>query len=342
MGYLVSCKSNNDSPADIIFDFDDFLQVDLSSKGDCICDNPDILGIVTNIKVLNDSIIAISQHSSQLHVILYNINTGKWQTAIKKGEGPKEMLNVTSLSSDKDGQLWMSSLMDRKIMTAKWNDTGVDGIADFKMRSSYDLLRGISDGQDGIIGLPASERNLRIIHLNPDGIPIDSLSKFPNTVLPDSISPNNFIFQADLAYCSQNKKLAIANKSWNMIEIFSMSDDNHISLKAPIKDDIKIVRYNRRNGVSYNPDPLWFIFSQLSACEQSFMVGYVGVKPEQAEDFDRQISQLLEFDWYGKPLKRYLLNSEALAFDVDFKNNTIYTVEYNPDPILVKYDLKKL
>lgn len=338
-GCLFSCKSNNESAADITFDFDDFSQVDLSSKGIRISDNPDILGIVSNIKVVNDSIIAISQRSGQSHVILYNINTDKWQTAVKRGDGPDEMLNVTSLSADSDGQLWMSGLMDRKIMTAKWNDADGDGIREFKMKSPYDLLRGVSDGEGGIIGFPASLDNLRAIHLNSNGITLDSLSQFPITILPDSVSPNNFMFQADMAYCPQNKKLAIANRSWNLIEIFSLDNGNYISLKAPLKDDIMIRESNRGNGVSYNPSPLWFTFSNVSTCEQSFMVGYLGVKVEKDEDFDRQISQLLEFAWDGKPMNQYLLNSEALAFDVDFKNQVIYIIENNPDPVLMKYEL---
>lgn len=340
MACLFSCKSNDESISGIIFEFDDFNQIDLSSEGEVICDDPDILGIVTNVKVLDDSIIAISQHSRQLHVILYNINTGEWQTAIKKGEGPTDMLNVTSLSSDNDGQLWMSGLMDRKIMTAKWNNMGGDGVGEFRMKSPYDLLRGVSDGEGGVIGLPTSISGLRMIHLDNNGVITDSLSQFPETILPDSITPDNLIFQADLAFCPQKRKLAIANRSWNLIEIISLNDHDYISLKAPIGDDIKILKSNRGNGISYNPSPLWFMFSHVSTCEQSFIVGYIGVKVEKDEDFDRQISQLLEFDWDGKPLNQYLLNSEALAFDVDFKNHIIYTVENNPDPILMKYILK--
>ena len=335
---LSSCRSSESSEPS--FQFDDFHHIDLASKGEIISEDADLLGIVYNIKVVNDSIIAISQHSPERHVVMYNINSGKWQPVIKKGMGPKEMLNITSLSVDQDHKtLWVSGTMDKKIMKVEWNDSVGNANPELIMTSPYDLLRGISDGKGGIIGLPALSRELRMVRFDKTGVVTDSLSDFPVTDLSDAFIPSNFMFQADISYCPQNDRIAIVNRSWNAIEIRSFSDSVDITLKAPLKEDIKIVELNRGGGISYVPSPLWFLFSQVAASKRSFIVGHIGVKVEKDEDFNRYISQLLEFDWQGQPMNLYHLTSEAVAFDIDFENGFIYTVENNPDPVLMRYKI---
>lgn len=338
---LTGCGGKEDKAAAVAtFDFNDFAEEDLSSAGERLSDDPDLLGIVASIKVVDDSIIAICQNSSQSHVVLYNLNSGKKQTAVKRGDGPNEMLRVTTLSSDDSGTLWMSGLMDRKIMTARWNPGGEEAISELKIRSPFDLLRGVTDGNGGVFGMPATDNGTRVVKVSDSGVMVDSLGIFPETFLPDSISPSNFIFQADMSFCPQNNMMAVANKSWNQIEIYSLSEDKQFALRAPVDDGIKIEKSERGAGVSYNPRPLWFMFSNVSTGDKSFLVGYVGVKVEKKEDFDRGISRILEFDWQGHPGHQYVLGADALAFDVDFKNGYLYTVENHPDPVLVRYNLR--
>lgn len=160
---LISCSpGNNPTDSEITtFNFADFQEIDLSASEEIITDDADLLGIVRGIAVVNDSIIAICQNSADSHVVLYNLKSGEKQIAIKRGEGPTEMLSVTSLSTDKDGCLWISGLMDKKIMTSRWNDDGDNAISELKYRSCEDLLRGVSDGNGGILGLPAVTRKLK-------------------------------------------------------------------------------------------------------------------------------------------------------------------------------------
>ncbi|MCM1354990.1 MAG: TolB-like 6-bladed beta-propeller domain-containing protein [Staphylococcus sp.] len=321
------------------FDFNDFQEVDLSATGEQISDDPDVLGIVTNIKVVDDSIIAICQNAREAHVTLYNLNTGQTQIAVKRGEGPDEMLRVTTLSCDADGRLWMSGLMDRKIMTTRWNPDGDEAVTELKIKSPVDLLRGVTDGKGDVYGLPATKYDTRVIRVDASGVAVDSLGGFPNTEMPDSIQPSNFIFQSDMALCPSNGMMAIACKSWNEIDVYSLADGSRIALRAPVDDGIKIEKSERGIGVSYNPRPMWFMFSRVSAGDKSFLVGYIGVKAEKDEDFNRGIGKVLEFDWKGQPVKQYVFGNEAIAFDADFQNGYLYTVENNPDPILMRYKL---
>ncbi|MDE6263825.1 MAG: TolB-like 6-bladed beta-propeller domain-containing protein, partial [Paramuribaculum sp.] len=85
--------------------------------------------------------------------------------------------------------------------------------------------------------------------------------------------------------------------------------------------------------------PLWFMFSGVSADSTRFAVGFVGVEAKSETDFDRRTGSILEFDWDGNPRRQFILPTEVCAFDIDYSNNAIYTIENRPTPTLVKYSI---
>ena len=339
LGITACAGGGNVTSDDNAISFDDFKEVDLSSRAEVITDNPDILGIVTNVKVVNDSIIAITLHSSAEQVILYNLKSGEKQAVVRRGEGPDEMLSVSSLSVLSGDTLWMSGMMDRKVMTACWNPAGSKALTELRFTGEEDLLRGVADGKGGVIGLPARGDSVRLLVLDSNGNRTDSLGVFPAAAMPEGAMPNNFLFQADIAYCPENGRLAVSNRSWNEIEIYSLPTREPVVITIPIDGKIEIVGQDRGMGVSYNPSPFWLISSGVSAMPDSFAVGYIGVMVKNDEDFMRHIGSLLEFDWEGKPKRRFMLGEEAVAFDFDSKNGYLYTIENRPEATLVRYKL---
>ena len=336
-----SCSNNNKQTEGdtITFELSQFHEVNLSNSARIITDNPDILGIPVNISAINDSIIAVYSDIQNQRLILYNTRSGKYQVAVKKGDGPLELLGISSMSTDDDGILWLAGSLDRKVLTTKWNEEGNDAMTELKFRSSENLLRGVTDGKGGILGLPGVHRSVRIIKTDNAGNPIDSLGSFPQTALPDSITPDNFLFQSDIAYSPTADKLVIANLSWNEMEICTLSDGSDKIIKYPLKQDIEIKRRDFGFGYSYNPRPFWFMFSKACAGDKSFTVGFKGVEVKSDEDFERGIKKVLEFDWDGKPQRSLSFGEEIVTYDMDFKNKVIYTIENRPEPTLVKYQL---
>lgn len=330
-------KERNVSDDVKIFDLSQFQNIDLS-EGKVVTDDPDIMSMPRNITLVNDSIIAICQARSNSQVVLYNMKTGEWQTAIKRGEGPLEMLNVTSMSVDSANTLWVSGLHDKKIMTTRWNSEGNEAITELKYHSPEDLLRSVTDNKEGMIGMPISTRNIRAIRLNHMGEATDTLGAFPSATLSDSVFPTNFMYQADIAYSADNEKLVIANKSWNEIGIYPVTDRGEIILKYPLEEELVIKESVRGIGRAYNPYPMWFVFSGVRAYDNGFAVGFIGVKPKSRDDFNAGIKKILELDWAGNPKRSFSFDESITTFEIDVKNNIIYTIEDRPDPTLVKYE----
>lgn len=338
---LAGCNSGQQETASRTFTLEDFTPIDLAESAEIITTDPDIVGIVKEVRVVNDSIIALSQIQSDVNVVLYNLNSGNYQVANRRGAGPLELTNVGSLSVDGNGNLIMAGVFDRKIISARWNPDGDNAFTELKSSPDDDCLRAVAGQGDSFIALSSPLHHKRMIIFESDGQPVDSLGSFPSVTLPDSVMPTNFMFQADLACSPKAGKVAVSTMSWNEISICDLNgNSDEIIIKGPVFPELKIVSYGGSMGIGYSPSPLWFMFFGACASEDSFAVGFIGVEARTEIDFNRGINSILEFDWEGNPQRRFILPMEATAFDIDYSNNILYTIENLPDPTLVRYNLK--
>lgn len=326
-------KDSNDT-----YSFNDFKTVDLSMNREMVSDDPEVVGNPLNIKIVNDSIISIARMGDRKHVILYNVKSKRSQLAVEQGVGPLEMINVCSMSKDKEGNLLLFGQMDKKIMMTKWNETGGEEAETvLKLQSPVDALRGVSNGEDGFIIFPAVSDSIRLFMVDNQGLIVDSITRFPVVNIQEPMKPNNLIFQADICYSPENNKIAIVNRTWNEISIQDLKNANNKILKAPLNDDITLDKKAHGDTFNFVTSPLWHVYSGAVAGRDSFVVGYIGMKIENDSDMNKQCTQLLEFDWDGKPLRSFKPSAEVEFFDVDFGNGYIYTIENDPDPTLYRY-----
>lgn len=121
---------------------------------------------------------------------------------------------------------------------------------------------------------------------------------------------------------------------------------NHQSNRQHLKNTtgtrlyrLKDCRTKIPNGKYYQQDPMWFYYSCLSAGPKTFAVGYIGTKVEKDEDFEKKINRILEFDYSGKPLRSYNFSHDIEAFDIDYANRILYTIEERDEPVIMKYNL---
>ncbi len=322
------------------FSLDDFENVELAGADVDLTPDCDFIGTVKELRVVNDSIIAISQVRSENNVILYNLNSGKWQVANRRGIGPLEISNVGSMSIDANGRLLLSGVYDGKLISVVWNNNENDAGMIPLTAPSESCMKIIAGSDSGYIALAAPTMRSRLIVLDNIGNIVDSLGTFPDVEFPKPFYPNNFYFQADLAYSPKENNAVVVNKSWNEIGIHPLVRPKfYIILTGPIFPELSLKKFGDDSSFGFAPYPLWFMFSGASANETGFAVGFVGVEAKTESDFDRHIGSILEFDWDGNPRRRFILPAEATAFDIDYSNNAIYTIENRPDPTLVKYSI---
>lgn len=165
------------------------------------------------------------------------------------------------------------------------------------------------------------------------------MTSFPPVEMPAGATPNNFIFQSDIAYSHVAGKIALACKSWNYINIIDLKTKEEICLNFSLDEPIKLEKYEVGEAVGYHTKPFWLMFSGVEATSDSFFVGYVGVKVNSPDDISRNARSILEFDWNGNPLRKLDFTNEVVAFSLSDNGKVLYTVENNPDPVLYEYKL---
>lgn len=338
-----SCGGAGTAPGSRTYTFDDFTTVDLTDAAQEITSDPDVIGLVKGLCVLNDSVLAISLGSSDINVLLYNLRSGEHQVANRRGNGPQEITYVYSISATPDGAVLMAGIKDRKLLTARWNpDGGPDALIDALPAPDEDYMRVIAAGPGRMLALSTPPRRSRLVIIGSDGAAADSLAGlFPATEMPQTDMPSfptNYLFQAEVA-CNDGMAVVV-NKQWNEIEIVPLDGSAPTRLIGPEHPELAVARFGNEVVQTIGISPQWFMFGDVTASDSLIHVGYIGAEVKSKADFERQTGSVLEFDSQGRPLRRLMLPAEAWAFAVDYRSGTLYTVEERPELTLVKYQLK--
>lgn len=340
-----SCKTavgKGDDGNILDFTLDDFREMNLSGvERRVITDDPDLVGKAREIRIVNDSIVLIRQHSPSL-VSFYYIGSGRSGTAITQGGGSLEMSMVGNMYAEDEGKLWVFGVDDMKVMKLTFipgNEKPYD--SEYVAKAPCPSLRGVALSDSLFMTLPAVADGQRLLIFDRDRNPVDTLGVFPEVNKNEGVVLHNLVFQSDIDYDKGNGHAVLANRSWNQIEIYDINDGEVIARRGPIevRSEIKDDSSSGMNRMSQIP--LWFIYDGICAGPSTFVVGYIGIEVKEEKDFDRHIGRLLEFDWAGNPLRSYRLPDEIMAFDIDFKNGRLYTIENCPEPSVVCYDVKQ-
>ena len=74
--------------------------------------------------------------------------------------------------------------------------------------------------------------------------------------------------------------------------------------------------------------------SPVHAGEEVFVL-YFG---ELSEDYQERDFKIIVFDWNGKPLRMYELDTHLFTFSVDYENKIIYGITNSPEYRIIKYN----
>lgn len=339
-GLMASCGDKaKETKSD--YEIADFEEVSLKETDrTLIIDNVDVLGRAAGVKVLNDSVLSVRRIRSEFPVMLYNIANKQSVVGVVAGEGPEELVSVGALSSDKEGNLWLFGRADQKVLSVSWNGLDSLPVRTFHYKTPMLILGGAPLPDGDVFVMPTHENDVRLAKLDKNGQEIGKIQSFPDLALPnDTLHLNNSMMQSDLSISPDGKHILVACKSLPSIQIIEEPTGRETLLNGPSNIDVEIISKETPSGRYFVQQPMLFMFDGEAAGDDSFFVGYVGVEPKTDDDFDKHINSLLEFDWSGKPLRRFVFEKDVMAFDIDFKNKRVYTLENTPEPTIWCYSL---
>lgn len=275
---------------------------------------------------------------NSIHVVSLKTNAIKKSMGVL-GSGPGEIIGPWSMSKKPgDRSIWVFDLITSRFLRFSVSDS-----------SGYpsEVVRITKEG-DGYFPLWISDATIfspgfvgggRLLVYNRKGELLKKIGSFPQNKNKDvAESVHASAYQSCIVYNKKNKKVAMADRYADLIEVYDIQSDKTIYLHSGASF---LPVYNMEvalNQKMFSPTAKTiFGYIEICATDSKIYGLYSGASLKtKLPNYGRFIH---EFDWDGKLLKAYKLDYPVLAICIDEKSNIIYGVHADPFPDIVKYNL---
>lgn len=336
---LTSCSQSKETDSSALdFTLEDFESFNFTDEdGDIITPDDLTLGKPYLLSVLSDSVIAIQDNATSNMVTFLNLSNGKFTQGIRQGNGPEELLQITTMMRYKN-LLWVAGMDDGKVLAFEFDADSMKTTMRNSTSLSMNPARTIVIDDDDLFVLAPFFSGDRYYRIRTNTV--DTIRKFPMDSVTLGVPSDNSYLQADMSISPDHKHIMISNRDWNILEIYDISTGDIRTLRGPIEQNAKVRRQDIGMGYRYIQTPIWFMYNGNSADNSGFYVGFSGSEIKAKEDLGTYPQTILSFDWNGNPRKAYHFDSPIINFTIDEKNGVLYAIQDMPDPVVVRYTLK--
>jgi len=336
--FFDSCS--NSSPNQTSFTYESFKKSFHLTGGTIYKNDSLFIGHPLWMRFHPDSFLILQDYGLSHQIKIIDLKDNKVHEVIPEGRGPGEMVIGWGISIiDKNIFAFDPQLQKVIILTP-------DSKREFRITKEYKIdakypMEFCPMTKDISVCLCGLEEN-RLTFLDANGKIVKKFGDFPPFQNDNIIKGDNGIFQAVLSASPEGNMLALANKNIDLIEIYDLKSGNTLRLQGPIGLKIKVVDL----GISKIVEPRYDNYLLITSNKNEIWTSYNGYKMEkgtQPSSSDQIPKQIFCFSWEGKPLRQIKLDYSFGGFDVDWANNTLYTLELRDNiPQIVSYQLNKI
>jgi len=262
-----------------------------------------------------------------------NVESGECISAVPLGRARGEVLTPWDLDS-RHGRLWVSSPTEGKILEL---DEGLGLVDEHVMRSKFSRALPYRDSL--FLALSDFTSGNRLETYSLDGTVRDTLGSFPVLRGSPDVEMNNAFMQASLCISPDARHVAVACLSYEYLDIYGEDMGLRVRPTGP-KDVPQRAKLTQHGDITTFDQPdASHVYRTVTADDEGFMVGYVGVSVREPGYDDAHIGRLLSFDWEGDPRKSYDLDVPVISFDVDWPTGTLYCLVDGEEPYIARYKL---
>lgn len=336
----ISCSNNEQLGWRNDFTDSDFEHIDIDlSSGVPLTFLEDSILKPWKIVMLDNNILAVEEKGSDRMVWMVDMDKQKCHGHITRGSGPDELLDITTMNYS-DGILTLAGLNDNKVMECRVLYDSLDlKPVNHTVLPYKGALRSISMDDEHIFSIAPAFSGDRYYIYNRIDSTYSSLKSFPLDSTYIGVTPDNAFFQADIAINRNRSHIAVANMSWNIIEIFDIASNKWTTLFGPTQSEAKVSLENMGMVKGYRQNPMWITWRNISMGENSIYIGYDGSCLNNRDDRESGHKSIYTFDYSGQPLKIYHFDHPFLYFTIDEVNGYIYLTQENPEPTIIRYNL---
>lgn len=313
-------------------------------------------------EIFNDSFISAPVRLSLIDSILFavdpinksdslvrlfsTINRNYYGAYLIRGNGRNEVLSVDRINkSIKDETLWVFDLTANKWLGYNSQNIFNNGLkeADSIIYFNEISLNNIHNPlwtTDGILAPELNKYEERFL-IYTDSNQVKRVKnnqlEFDNR-LSDAVLSD--IFSRHICYNKKGKKVILASKYINMIEIFSENGEIEKTIICPNSNmEIKFDKErSMQNGAFFkSPETRRSFLKVVSSLDKIYAL-YSGKLKENSNNYSFS-NIVYVFDLSGNPIEKIVLEDDTSDIEVDSNNNFLYAIKSNPEPVIIYYKL---
>lgn len=285
------------------------------------------------LEVLGDRLILGDNHADHSLRVIRRSDGALERAFGRKGRGPREFEAVVSIDVlDPAGQIMVH---DPVLQRLTWIDLDADfengrWTADRSLRlRAPAMVLAVAWMPTGFVGV-GSFTDARLAHLAGDGTLVRTTGAAP--VAADQVAPAvwTHAYQARLKSRPDRARVALVSRFADRLEIYDREGNLTARGSRPFgfqpgdagSDDPGDVRFAYLD-VATTADRVYALFSGRTRAEGDAYLG----------------DRVLVFDWSGRLLETWALNSRLMAIAVAPDGDWLYGVRHHPDPAVMAYRL---
>ncbi len=280
----------------------------------------DGIGVPRTLIMVDNERLAFLDRDAKAQVKLLDLKSGRINSAVSIGEGPDEILNITSMIL-KENNLWLGGIYDKKIGKIDLSSESLPLEILGTTKEMFQYLVPIDTIK--FLTSPLTINNERFHITNLKSKETKTAGKFP---IVDT-NANNAVFQGEASLSPDGKVIIIVDKSWGIVELL---DAGNLSVRSltygPDKIESVINVIESAQGTRFKQSPLYLVLAGISAADDSFFVGYIGGSSKNWDTMSKGISRIIQYNYDGDAVKSYELPEEIVRFAVDRTGTTLYGI----------------
>ena len=286
---------------------------------------------------VSDSLFAAVDEQNDPMIFVYSLPSFKLISNIgKSGNGPGELLSISRIKFDEKNHIWAYDYYKTTFFAFDIkHDVSINAVKIFEdEKPLFTPYANFISDREYAVYRPAVD-GMGIFQLFYDGKCIKSIGKLPvkDANIPQFAFAQSY--QALSEYSVRLKKMALAYRYTNKIDIVDMVTDSIISIHVEKFYD-PIYSISEDNYFQVTPNTIC-AYNGIDVDDKYIYALYAGNKFfSEAESKEIHV-----FDWYGNPICKFMLSHEAIDIAVSKNSKKIYTIspDTNNNPVVYDFNI---
>ena len=281
-----------------------------------------------------DSLLFISDFRGDSLLWIYDIKENEFISKFAPfGEGPDDFLSPIEIKL-LDSVLIIHNRWHYSLKEYDLNSDGsflIKKSAISKLPTDIDRVHPLNDHNYIASG---RFKEGRYVILDKNGEPIRYCGEYPSYFNGEKKIPNfpKFMFHQTM-FDSNSKGNKLACVTSHVLDIMEYTDD---SLRLIHRLLLSPYGYEYRQN-EYSAQAIEDIRNEIGgrrvyATDDFIYLLYIPFTEKQYHELQSKTCEIWVFDWNGKAIKKFIINSDICTFCVNRENNTIYCVTNAPEP----------